>query len=193
MKRPLGPQNSVHPTPIPLVMSGVGDEASMLAVAWVMPAGSKPPALALVIGRRHHTWGLIERSDGEFTVNFAPSHLFREVDYCGVVSGREHDKVAGSGLTLVESQVVAPPMIAECPYNHECRLLAEYDLPTGSHLVVAEVVQSHANEDVLNAEGTRPDVARMDPLVYATGNREYFRLGERLDAAYSCGKTLVKE
>ena len=193
MKRTLGPQNSVDPTPIPLVMSGVGADASMLAVAWVMPAGSKPPAIAMVIGKRHHTWELIERCGGEFTVNFAPAHLFREVDYCGVVSGRDHDKVAESGLTLVESSIVAPPMIAECPYNHECRLMAEYDLPTGSHMIVAEVLQTHANADVLNAEGTRVDVARMDPLVYATGNREYFRLGERLDAAYSCGKTLIGE
>ncbi|MFU8891435.1 MAG: flavin reductase family protein [Anaerosomatales bacterium] len=192
MKRALGPQNGVFPTPIPLVMSGLGEEASMLALAWIMPAGSKPPALAMVMGRRHHTWELIERC-GEFTVNFAPSRLFREVDYCGVVSGRDRDKVSESGLTLVESTVVGPPMIAECPYNHECRLMAEYDLPTGSHMIVGEVVQSHANEEVLNAEGTRADVALMDPLVYATGNREYFRLGERLEAAYSCGKTLVKD
>ena len=192
MKRALGPQNGVFPTPIPLVMSGVAEEASMLALAWIMPAGSKPPALAMVMGRRHHTWELIEQC-GEFTVNFAPANLFREVDYCGVVSGRDRDKVTESGLTVVESTVVAPPMIAECPYNHECRLVSDFDLPTGSHMVVGEVVQSHANEDILNAEKTRADVALMDPLVYATGNREYFRLGERLEAAYSCGKSLIPE
>jgi flavin reductase (DIM6/NTAB) family NADH-FMN oxidoreductase RutF len=192
MKQALGPQNGVYPTPIPLVMSGTGEEASMLALAWIMPAGRKPPALAMIMGKGHHTWKLIEEC-GEFTVNFASSRLFREVDYAGVVSGRDHDKVSESGLTLVESTIVGPPMIAECPYNHECRLMAEYDLPTGSHMVIGEVVQSHADEDVLNAEGTRVDIALMDPLVYATGNREYFRLGERLEAAYSCGKDLVEK
>jgi flavin reductase (DIM6/NTAB) family NADH-FMN oxidoreductase RutF len=191
MKKPLGPMARVYPTPIPLVMSGVGDEASMLAVAWAMPAGRKPPSIAMIVGKRHHTYELIEKT-GEFTVNFAPSCLHHEVDYCGLVSGRDTNKVEDVRFTLVESEIVSVPMIAECPFNHECRLVAEYDLPSTSHMIVGEIVQSHANEDVLNEDGDELDIMKLDPLVYATGVREYFRLGERLADAYSCGRTLME-
>ena len=191
MKKSLGPMPRVYPTPIPLVMSGVGDEASMLTVAWAMPAGRKPPSIAMIVGKRHHTYELIEKT-GEFTVNFAPSCLHHEVDYCGLVSGRKTDKVADVGFTLVESEIVSVPMIAECLFNHECRLSAEYDLPSTSHMIIGEIVQSHADESVLNADGDDIDVMKLDPLVYATGNRAYFRLGERLADAYSCGRTFME-
>ena len=189
MKKRLGPQNRIYPMPIPLIMSGVGDEASMLALAWITCAGSKPPAVAMVMGRRHHTLALI-RETGEFTVNFAPTRLATEVDYCGLTSGRDTDKVADTGLTLVSSAVVAPPLIAECPFNLECRLMGEIELPTGSLMIVGEIVETHANEDVLDETGEKPSVALMDPLVYITGEREYWTLGEKIADAYSVGKTL---
>jgi len=192
MKKPLGPQSRVYPAPIPLVMSGVGDEASMLAVAWAMPAGRKPPSIAMIVGTRHRTYELIQKT-GEFTVNFAPACLHREVDYCGLISGRKTDKVADVGFTLVESEIVSVPMIAECLYNHECRVSAEFDLPSTSHMIIGEIVQTHADEEVLNDAGDDVDIVKLDPLIYATGNREYYELGERLADAYSCGQTFMKE
>jgi len=69
----------------------------------------------------------------------------------------------------------------------ECRVT--HEIPLGSHvLLVAEVVESHAEESVLDQAGTKVDVAALDPLVYIAGSREYRRLGEKVADAYTIGK-----
>lgn len=76
------------------------------------------------------TYGLLEKS-GEFTVS-APMRT-GEKDHdqrvnqilvvCGSKSGRDMDKVADLGLTLVEGEKVAAPAIQELPLTLECRVL----------------------------------------------------------------------
>jgi flavin reductase (DIM6/NTAB) family NADH-FMN oxidoreductase RutF len=164
----------------------------MLAVAWMTIAGSKPPAVGMIVGRRHHTLELIRRT-GEFTVNFAPASLAMEVDYCGLAKGADVDKFAVTGLHPAEAAIVDVPIIEECPYNLECRVLEEVDLVTGSLMVVGEIVEAHADEEVLDASGTSVDVGAMDPLCYITGTRDYWRLAEKVADAYSIGKSLRLE
>jgi len=192
MKKRLGPQNRLYPAPAPLVLSGLGDEASMLAVAWITIVGSKPPAIGMALGKRHHTLELIRQCE-EFTVNVPTTDMAVQVDYCGIVSGRDRDKVMESGLTLTPSAVVGPPIIQECPYNLECRVLQELDLPTGNVFVIGEIVETHADENVLNADGKTTDMGKLDPLIYITGNREYYRLGDKIADAYGIGRALKRD
>ena len=91
------------------------------------------------------------------------------------------------------SAVVGPPLIEECSYHLECRLMSEIDLPTGSLLVIGEIMEAHADEEVLDETGTNVSVAEMDPLCYITGIREYWSLGEKVADAYSIGKSLSLE
>ena len=80
-------------------------------------------------------------------------------------------------------------MIAECPWVLECRVVHELDV--GTHiLLVGEVVESHAEEDILDETGTKVDVAKLDPLVYIAGSREYRRVGEKVADAYTIGKQI---
>lgn len=189
MKQRLGPQTRIYPMPIPLVCSGVGEDANMAAVAWATIVGTKPPAIGLVMGRGHRTVELIQEC-GEFTVNFAPATLAMEVDYCGLAKGRDVDKWIVAGLTRVPAAVVAPPLIEECSYHLECKLMAEVDLPTGSLMVIGQIVESHADEEVLDEDGANVDPGKMKPLCYLTGVREYWALGEKVADAYSIGKSL---
>ena len=76
------------------------------------------------------TYGLIEKS-GEFTVSVPVrtgekdyDRLVREIlAVCGSKSGRDMDKVAELGLTLVEGEEVAAPAVQELPLTLECRVL----------------------------------------------------------------------
>jgi flavin reductase (DIM6/NTAB) family NADH-FMN oxidoreductase RutF len=192
MKKRLGPQTRLYPMPIPLVCSGTGDEASMLAVAWMTIVGSKPPAVGMVIGRGHHTLELI-RDCREFTVNFARASMAMEVDYCGLAKGEKVDKWVKTGLHPAPSAIVGPPLIEECSYHLECRVMSEIDLPTGSLMVIGEILEAHADEDVLDETGASVAVGDMDPLCYVTGIREYWSLGEKVADAYSIGKSLSLE
>ena len=102
MKKRLGPQTRLYPMPIPLVLSGTGADANMLACAWITIAGSKPPAVGMVIGRTHHTMELI-RQTGEFTVNFAGTKHVTQVDFCGIAHGTEWDKFETTGFSTTPS------------------------------------------------------------------------------------------
>lgn len=189
MKKRLGPSERLYPMPCPLVVGGTAKEADLLAVAWINVVASTPPSIAMGLRRTRRTLELI-RATGEFTVNVPPTSMAAVVDYCGLVSGRAHDKVTETGLTLVPGAVVATPLVDECPYNLECRVTHEHVI--GEYvLVVGEVLETHAEEAILDATGEKVDVTALDPLVYIAGSREYRGLTPKLADAFSVGKTLM--
>jgi flavin reductase (DIM6/NTAB) family NADH-FMN oxidoreductase RutF len=107
------------------------------------------------------------------------------------VSGRDHDKLADAGLTVEHASVVAAPIISEFPYALECRV--SHVVEIGAYrLVVGEVLESHADENVLNAEGTGVDIEALDPLVYIAGAREYRSLGGKVADAFEAGRELTQ-
>lgn len=191
MKKTLGPSDRLYPMPCPLVLGGTMEHADALVVAWIGIGGATPPTLVMALRHSRRTLELI-RETGEFTVNVPRASDAAIVDYFGLVSGRDHDKFAESGWTLEPSSVIGTPMVAECPYNLECRVLSEIE--NGSHvLVVGEVVESHAEEDILDATGSKVDIELLDPLVYIAGSREYRRLGEKVGDAFSAGTSVKPE
>ncbi len=187
MKRRLGPNERLYPMPCTLVVGGSMDDAGVLAVAWINIVSSTPPTVALGIRESRNTLELI-RSSNSFTVNIPPASLAKQVDYCGLVSGRGTDKFADTGMTLEPSAVVEAPIIAECPVNLECRLSEE--VVVGSYRVLlGEVVETHADAELMaDPDSDLIDVGRLDPLVYIPGSREYRRLGEKVADAFEIGK-----
>ncbi len=186
MKKRLGPSDRLYPMPVPLVCGGTIEHADACAVAWIGICATDPPRIAIAMRESRYTLELI-RANGTLTVNTPSAADAAVVDYFGITSGRTTDKFAASGWTLEPSAVVEAPRIAECPYQMECRVT--HEIPLGSHvLLVAEVVESHAEESVLDQAGTKVDVAALDPLVYIAGSREYRRLGEKVADAYTIGK-----
>lgn len=189
MKRRLGPTDRIYPMPCPLVVGGTIEHPGALAVAWIGIASGKPPSVAMAVRRTRHTLGLI-RATGEFTVNIPRADDAAVVDYFGIVSGRERDKFAESGWTTEPASILAAPLVAECPYNLECRVTHEIDVGEYA-LVVGEVVESHADVSILDEEG-RVDVSLLDPLVYIAGSREYRRLGAKVADAFSAGRKIAE-
>jgi flavin reductase (DIM6/NTAB) family NADH-FMN oxidoreductase RutF len=190
MKKRLGPSERLYPMPCPLVLGGTLDDAHALAVAWVAIGGSTPPTVMMALRRTRHTLEFI-RATGEFTVNTPQAGQAAVVDYFGTTSGRAHDKFAECGWTLEPASVVSAPLIAECPYNLECRVTSEVE--AGEYvIVIGEILEAHAEESVLDDAGVNVDVARLDPLIYIPGTREYRRIGEKVADAYSVGKTMPR-
>ena len=188
MKKRLGPSDRLYPMPATLICGGTMEEADACAVAWMGICATNPPRVAIALRESRRTLELI-RATGTLTVNTPRADDAAVADFFGIVSGHQRDKFAESGWTLEPSAVVAAPRIAECPYQLECRV--EQEIALGSHvLLIAEVVESHAEEGVLDATGEKVDVALLDPLVYIAGSREYRRLGEKVADAYTVGKTI---
>ena len=186
MKKRLGAVERLFPMPCVLVVGGTMGEADTLAVAWINVVSSTPPTVAMGLRKTRRTLELIHSNAGEFTINVPDTSLAPQVDYCGIVSGKSIDKFAATGLTLVPGVASGTPMIAECPYNIECRTTHEVEV--GEYIVVfGEILECHAEESILR-EGT--DIIEMDfldPLAYIAGAREYRGLGPKLHDAYKAG------
>lgn len=188
MKKKIGPVERLFPMPCPLVVGGSLEEADALAVAWVNVIASTPPTIAMGLRESRHTLELLRKTQS-FTVNIPRASQAAIVDFCGLASGRNVDKFARCGLTLEASSMVQAPIITELPYNIECRVTREVEV--GSYcLVLGEIVEVHADEDVLAAPGSDlVDIDRLDPLVYIAGVREYRRVGEKVADAFAIGKS----
>ena len=124
---------STQLAPVPAVLVGCGDgrthRYNLITVAWTGIVCSAPPMISVSIRPERHSYALIGEA-GEFTVNIPPARLARAVDWCGVVSGRDHDKFKERSLTPLPGSQVAAPLVAECPLGLECLSLIHISEPT---------------------------------------------------------------
>ena len=146
--------------------------------------------MSISVGHQQYSKAGIEQNS-TFSINQPTSDLVRELDYCGIVSGRNIDKAA-----LFETfygELGTAPMIRECPINIECRVVQTLVRPVHT-VFLGEVVAVHASEECLN-EGV-PDITRISPIFYAPDPGQerraygYWSLGERLGRAFEIGKEL---
>lgn len=187
MKKRLSAKPLLFPMPTPLVASAFEGETGLFTVAWIGVVSGTPPTIGMGVRCSRHTMRLIEAS-GEFTVNIPRVGMEAVVDLCGIVSGDDVDKFQATGLTPVPGAVVSAPIVAECPVNLECRVVAIHEI--GDYrLVLGEIVETQADDDVLT-RGGNVDVGLLDPLVYLPGVREYRGLGPKLADAYKAGLPL---
>ena len=81
------------------------------------------PAFVAYIRTSRHSHELVEQS-GEFTVNIPRGAMRKDIfAMAGRQSGRNVDKVAELGLTLVDAEAIDTPAIAECPITLECKVV----------------------------------------------------------------------
>ena len=171
-----------------LVGVNVGGEPNYIAIGligWLCY-----DMISISVGHKQYSKIGIDEN-GTFSVNQPTADLVRELDFCGIKTGRKVDKAA-----LFETfygELETAPMIRQCPVNMECRVVQT--LNRSVHAVfLGEVVAVHASEEYLG-EGL-PDVTRIDPLLCAPdpsrgkGVHSYWGLGERIGGAYEIGKEL---
>jgi flavin reductase (DIM6/NTAB) family NADH-FMN oxidoreductase RutF len=169
------PSTMFLPKPVALISTAHERRDNVMTAAWVNVVCMDPPQVAVAVRDSRFTHDLLQAS-GEFVVNMPAEDLWRPVDLCGVVSGRDGDKFSRAGLTREEAQHVQAPLVAECPLNIECRVSAS--LPLGSHtLFVGLVLAVHIEEECLGEKG-RVVVEKFRP--YALNAREYWSMGEKL-------------
>lgn len=83
------------------------------------------PIFTAYVRTSRFTYELIERT-GEFTI-CAPvgepsEKIAKAIALCGSKSGRDVDKLAKSGLHIIDAEIVRPPAIKELPLTLECRI-----------------------------------------------------------------------
>jgi len=191
MKTTFGPKRMLFPLPTALVVTGTMTEANIITIAWITMHTGKPPTLGLAVGTRGYSGEQI-RENKNFTVNIATVDIMKEADFCGITSGREVDKFKVTGFTKLASIHIDSPIIKECPINLECRLVESNRIGPSNHFI-GEILETHIDTDYLGDKhdpGTL-DIRAVNPLIYYSGVREYWNLGEKVGDAYEIGKGLT--
>lgn len=188
MKKSLGARTLLFPTPV--LMVGTYDQEgkpNLMNAAWGGICCSQPPCVAVSLRKATYSWaGIVERK--AFTVGIACEDRMAEADYVGIVSGRDVDKFAITGLTPVRSELVDAPYAAEFPVVLECRLL--HTIEIGLHTqFIGEIIDVKAETSVLGDDG-HPDIEKIRPLIFDTSHRGYHGVGPLLGNAFSIGKGL---
>lgn len=164
--------------PVPAVMVSVADREgrpNIITVAWAGTVCTNPPMVSISVRPSRYSYDII-RETGEFVINLTTEKLTRACDYCGVVSGRDVDKFAKTGLTPMAVEGVRAPAIAESPVNIACRVKETRAL--GSHtMFIAEVVGVTADDAFMDETG-RFHINDTGLIMYSHG--EYFGTGRRL-------------
>jgi flavin reductase (DIM6/NTAB) family NADH-FMN oxidoreductase RutF len=96
-----------------------------------------PPLVACVVSSANHSFAAL-RASGECVIAVPARKLVVKV---GNSSGGDIDKFAAFGLTTLPAERVAPPLIAECFANLECKV-RDTRLVNAYNLFVLEVVKA---------------------------------------------------
>ena len=175
----------LFPVPSALVVSGVGTDNNIITIAWIGIVGSNPPAIGISLHKNRYSLSLIKQTQ-EFTVNIPRQSDYEKVDYCGMVSGKNTNKFNDTGFTRMDGCKVKIPIIKECPFNIECRVLQEVDL-LDYMLVIGEILEVSIDTDCLD-DNKKVSVAKVDPLVYIPTIREYWSVGQKLADSFKIEK-----
>ena len=186
MKKSLGANTLVYPTPVFVV--GTYDEdgkPNVMTAAWCGICCSQPPCVAVSLRRATSTHGNIVARKA-FTISIPSEEHVKQADYFGLVSGRNVDKFAKSGLTPEKSICVDAPYVKEFPLIVECRLVHTFELGLHTELV-GEVVDVKAEESVM-AGGGLVDMKKLKPLAFAPDSRGYYGISKFIGKAFSIGE-----
>lgn len=161
----------LNPLPVVLVTSNYKDKTNVFTVAWTGIVCSHPPMLSISIRPQRLSYDYIKNSM-EFVVNIPSGNMAKIVDYCGVKSGREIDKIEHFNLTLNESNTISTKSINECPINIECKV--NKILQLGSHdMFIADITGVNVDKSLIDEKGKiHFEKARL--LSYSHG--EYYTL-----------------
>lgn len=176
--------------PLPVLMVGTYDrdgKPNIMNAAWGGICCSKPPCVSISLRRERHTYSAIMERRA-FTIGIPSAECMKQADYVGIVSGRDADKFAATGLTPLRSQLVDAPYVKEFPVSLECRLMHAIDL--GVHtMLVGEIIDVKARRSVIGEDG-QLDIAKVNPMLYDTIHKGYHAVGPFLGKAFSVGKEL---
>lgn len=162
----------LNPVPVVLITSRNKEgKENVFTVGWTGTVCTRPPMLSISIRPERLSYDYIKESM-EFVVNIPHAGMTKEVDFCGVRSGKKLDKIKEMNFTMKECDNIDASYIEECPINIECRV--KQIIPLGSHdMFIADVLSSHINEELIDEKG-KIHFEKGDLIAYCHG--EYYKL-----------------
>lgn len=190
MKKSIGAKLAFSPLPTLVIGTyNVDMEPNVMTAAFGGIVSAAPPALGVSIRKATLTYENIIRSK-VFTISIPNENYIKEMDYFGLVTGKNNSKFLDTGLTATKGTFVDAPYVEEFPINIECKLIKTIEL--GSHIqFIGEIVEVKISEEVVDEKGNS-DIAKLKPISFVGNDRGYYGLGDKLGNAFSIGEDFKK-
>ena len=130
----------LEPGPVVLLTTARKGSANVMPMSWHMMIEFEPPLVACVVSDADYSFAAL-RATRECVIALPAEKLAPKVVKVGNCSGRDLDKFAAFGLTPIPAKRVAPPLVAECFANLECKVV-DTRLVDRYNLFVLEVLKA---------------------------------------------------
>ncbi len=108
--------------PVVMVTTQRRGRPNIMSMSWHTMMEFEPPLVGVIMSDRNYSYEAL-KSTRECVLNIPTVEIAKQMVGCGNVSGRRVDKFKRFGLTPLPASRVAPPLIAECYANLECRVV----------------------------------------------------------------------
>lgn len=175
--------------PAPAVVASAYDENGKVdacTLAFATMCSHHPPAVMIAINStlKRKTLKSILHSK-EFCLGFPSIEHVAEVDYLGIESGYNEDKLTKINFTPVRAEMVNAPIIDEFKVSLECQVINIVDV--GSHTqITGEIVNVQADENVLD-DKMKVIFEKVNPIAYDDISHSYFAVGEKIADGFKVG------
>ena len=130
----------LEPGPVVLLTTAQKGRTNVMTMSWLTMVEFVPPLVACVVSSEDYSFAALV-AEHECVIAIPAVELAPVVVKVGNTSGRAVDKFKKFGLTPRPAELVAPPLIAECFANFECRVV-DTSLVDKYNLFVLEVVKA---------------------------------------------------
>jgi len=169
------PGTMIYPLPAVMVSCGsVPEDFNMITISWTGTTCSNPAMCYISVRPERHSYNII-KNNGEYVINLTTKSLAYATDWCGVKSGKKHNKFKEMELTPVMASLVKAPLIDESPINIEC-IVKEIKELGSHHMFISEVVAVNADEKYFDKKSGLFSLNNAFPLCYSHG--KYYETGQ---------------
>ena len=126
--------------PVVLLTTVNRGRANVMTMSWHMMIEFNPPQVACIVSNANYSFAGL-RAAKQCVIAIPARKLARKVVAVGNCSGRDVDKFASIGLTKLPAALVAPPLVAECFANFECKV-TDTRMVSRYNLFILEVVKA---------------------------------------------------
>ncbi|HEY1310494.1 MAG TPA: flavin reductase family protein [Pseudolabrys sp.] len=130
----------LEPGPVVLLTTACKGRANVMTMSWHMMVEFEPPLVAGVCSSANYSFDAL-RASGECVIAVPARKLATKIVKVGNSSGRDLDKFSAFGLTPLPAERVAPPLVAECFANLECKVV-DRRLVNRYNLFILEVLKA---------------------------------------------------
>ena len=130
----------LEPGPVVMLTTACKGKINVMVMSWHMMVEFEPPLIAFVVSSADYSFAAL-RATRECVIAIPTLELAPVVVQVGNTSGRDLDKFEAFNLTPLPAERVAPPLIAECFANLECKVI-DTRLVNKYNLFVLEVLKA---------------------------------------------------